>query len=157
MLTDFLIAVLLYSPLAPSNVSLPLAVLHFSAEYPWIDSRHKPLRTSAPQYADLSTTLIQSQLNDESVFPTKTNLDFPRDFQANIIKPIFRHLFRLLAHIYHAHWDDVCRLGCDAHLNTLFAHFWCFGMQFELLDRKEVDVLKGLVEGAGAGLAGILN
>jgi hypothetical protein len=40
-------------------------------EYPWIDSQRKILKVSAPQYVDFATSLIQSQLNDESIFPTK--------------------------------------------------------------------------------------
>ncbi len=83
-------------------------------------------------------------------------LDFPKDFVPNVIKPIFRHLFRLLAHMYQSHHDAILSLGCEAHLNTTFAHFWCFGTAFDLLDRKEVEVLKEMVEG-DPGLAAIIS
>ncbi|KAI9031371.1 mps one binder kinase activator-like 1 protein [Hyaloraphidium curvatum] len=124
------------------------------AEYPWIDSQRKILKVSAPQYVDFATTLIQSQLNDESIFPTKAGLDFPKDFVPNVVKPIFRHLFRVLAHLYHAHFEAVVALGCEAHLNTLFANIWSFGTTFDLLDKKEASVLAELVEG---DMAAIVN
>lgn len=83
-------------------------------------------------------------------------LDFPKDFVPNVVKPIFRHLFRVLAHMYHAHFDSIVALGCEAHLNTIFAHFWCFGTAFDLLDKKEAEGLKDLAE-SDAAFAAMMN
>lgn len=73
-------------------------------------------------------------------------LEFPKDFVANVIKPIFRHLFRLLAHMYNSHYDQITALSCQAHLNTIFVHFWCFGMTFDLFDKKETPALQEIID-----------
>jgi hypothetical protein len=53
--------------------------------------------------------------------------------------------FRLLAHVYHCHFDLVLALKEEAHLNTLFAHMMCFSKEFELLDRKELTPMAELI------------
>jgi hypothetical protein len=59
---------------------------------------------------------------------------------------IFKQLFRVFAHIYHAHFEMVVNLQEEAHLNTLFAHFICFARQFDLVERKEMQALGELIE-----------
>jgi hypothetical protein len=58
--------------------------------------------------------------------------------------------------MYNSHHDSILALNCEAHLNTTFAHFWCFGTTFDLLDRKEVDCLKEMVE-SDPGLAAMIS
>jgi MOB kinase activator 1 len=89
-------------------------------------------------------TWIQSQLDDEEVFPTRSGKEFPPDFDG-VVRTIFRHLFRILAHIYQAHYEQVLHLEQERHLNTLFAHFICFVREFDL-DRREIGCLKELIE-----------
>ena len=50
---------------------------------------------------------------------------FPKNF-LTIAKTILKRLFRVYAHIYHAHFRDVVRLTEEAHLNTSFKHFIYF-------------------------------
>eukprot|EP00842_Homolaphlyctis_polyrhiza_P000107 jgi/Hompol1/1097/HPOL_001630-RA len=135
-------------------------------EYSWIDSQKRSLKLPAPQYTDYVMAWVQNLVNDESIFPTKAGEyshircdirllvltdchdrtalslcdpdgEFPKDFQATV-KLIFKQLFRVLAHIYHAHYDIILHLSSEAHLNTLFAHFVCFAREFDLLDKKEM-------------------
>ena len=54
-------------------------------------------------------------------------------------------MFRILAHIYHAHYDKILHLHAEAHLNTLFAHFVSFVMQFELLEKKELECMQHII------------
>ena len=82
---------------------------------------------------------IQSQFDDESQFPTKSGHDFPKDFIVSVVKPIFRQLFRVFAHMYLHHYEKILHLEEEAHLNTLFAHFMCFASEFDLLDKKELN------------------
>ena len=50
---------------------------------------------------------------------------FPKNF-LTIAKTILKRLFRVYAHIYHAHFRDIISLGEEAHLNTSFKHFIYF-------------------------------
>ncbi|KAI9173150.1 Maintenance of ploidy protein mob2 [Blastocladiella emersonii ATCC 22665] len=113
-------------------------------EYAWVDAQKRANKVAAPQYIDSATTWIQGQLDDPEVFPTKSGQPFPKDHPATV-KTAFKHMFRILAHIYHAHYDKILHLHAEAHLNTLFAHFVCFAKEFDLLDKKDTDVLKDLI------------
>lgn len=74
---------------------------------------------SAPEYVDYLMTWVQNQLDDESIFPSKIGVPFPKNFQM-LVKNIFKRLFRVYAHIYHSHFPKIVSLGEEAHLNTSF-------------------------------------
>ncbi|KAI9144180.1 Mob1/phocein [Paraphysoderma sedebokerense] len=113
-------------------------------EYTWTDNKNRNVKVSAPQYIDLTATWIQNLLDDETVFPTKSGVPFPKEHLATV-KQIFKHLFRIFAHIYHHHYDKILNLSEEAHLNTLFAQFICFAKEFDLLDKKEQAPLQDLI------------
>ncbi|KAI8804949.1 mps one binder kinase activator-like 1-like protein [Cladochytrium replicatum] len=113
-------------------------------EYSWVDSNRKVTKVSAPQYVDYVMSGIQNILNDESVFPTKSGIDFPRDFISHI-RVIYKQLFRVFAHIFYSHFDKIVCLNAEGHLNTLFAHFVCFAREFDLLDKKELTPMSELL------------
>ncbi|OZJ05529.1 hypothetical protein BZG36_01909 [Bifiguratus adelaidae] len=128
-------------------------------EYAWIDANQKKTRYSAPHYFDTMATWIHGQLADESRFPTKSGLEFPKDF-VYTVRTIFRHLIRVLIHIYHSHYDKILNLTAEAHFNALFAHFVCFGKEFELLEQRlrqeelDIQIAAQALEGlASAGAA----
>ena len=50
---------------------------------------------------------------------------FPENFQ-DVVKTIFKRLFRVYAHIYHSHFQKIVSLKEEAHLNTCFKHFVLF-------------------------------
>ena len=54
-------------------------------------------------------TWVQSQLDDETLFPSKIGVPFPKNFMS-VAKTILKRLFRVYAHIYHNHFNVVCRL-----------------------------------------------
>ncbi|CAO3651326.1 unnamed protein product [Cunninghamella blakesleeana] len=115
-------------------------------EYTWTDSQSKKIKLPAPQYIDYMTTSIENSLNEESVFPTKSGNDFPRDFVL-IVRRVFQQLFRLFAHIYHHHFDKVLCLNEEPHFNSLFAHFISFSREFDLLDfKKDTVPLQPLID-----------
>jgi len=70
---------------------------------------------------------------------------FPRNF-LSVAKTILKRLFRVYAHIYHQHRDDVKRLDEEAHLNTSFKHFIFFIEEFNLIDKKELTPLQDLID-----------
>ena len=43
-------------------------------EYAWIDSQKKSVKVSAPQYIDFMMSTIQNQLDDDSIFPTRSGM-----------------------------------------------------------------------------------
>lgn len=75
----------------------------------------------------------------------KVDAEFPKDF-INTVKSIFKQLFRVIAHIYHSHYDKILHFSGEGHLNTLTAHFLAFSREFELLEKKELIPLQELVE-----------
>lgn len=100
----------------------------------------------------------QSILDDEKHFPQTIGKRFPPTFMTTT-KTILRRLFRVYAHIYHAHFDQICALGiegesrqsmmiirsfavlniCLAHLNTNYRHFLLFVDEVGLLMDCHID------------------
>jgi len=116
-------------------------------EYHWADGTNvkKPLRCTAPEYIDYLMTWVQEQLDDEAVFPSKIGVAFPKNFM-QVAKTIMKRLFRVYAHIYYQHFDDVERLKEEAHLNTSFKHFILFVQEFSLIESKELQPLQELID-----------
>jgi hypothetical protein len=50
---------------------------------------------------------------------------FPPNFK-EVVKTIFKRLFRVYAHTYHSHFQKIVSLKEEAHLNTCFKHFILF-------------------------------
>ncbi|EUC53889.1 DNA polymerase, partial [Rhizoctonia solani AG-3 Rhs1AP] len=114
-------------------------------EYLWEDgvTYKKPTKLSAPDYVDALMNWVQSLLDDEKVFPNKIGVPFPRNFQATV-KTIVRRLFRVYAHLYSHHFEQISALGIEAHLNTSYRHFFLFINEFDLVDKKELVPLDEL-------------
>jgi MOB kinase activator 1 len=107
-------------------------------EYLWADDKiKKPISVSAPEYADYLMTWVQNILEDETIFPTNDDTPFPKHFKT-VVKTIFKRLFRIYAHIYYSHAQEIVDLGVEAHLNTAFKHFYLFIKEFDLVDPKEM-------------------
>jgi len=70
---------------------------------------------------------------------------FPKNF-LNVVKVIFKRLFRVYAHIYHTHFQHIMNLRAEYHLNTCFKHFIYFIDQFNLVDQKELAPLAELIQ-----------
>jgi len=115
-------------------------------EYLWADdATKKPVKVSAPEYVDNLMNWIQSQLDDESIFPSKIENPFPKHFH-QVVKNIFKRLFRVYAHIYYSHFQKIVNLDVEAHLNTCFKHFYYFSQEFDLIEKKELAPLQDLID-----------
>jgi len=116
-------------------------------EYLWADGVKvkRPIKVSAPEYVDYLMTWVQEILDDENVFPSRVDVPFPRNFQ-QVVKNIFKRLFRVYAHIYYSHFQKIVTLGEEAHLNTCFKHFYYFIEEFSLVDKKEMAPLQDLID-----------
>lgn len=116
-------------------------------EYHWADGTtvKKPIKCSAPKYIEYLMQWVQEQLDDETIFPSKIGVPFPKNF-LTIAKTILKRLFRVYAHIYHAHFRDIISLGEEAHLNTSFKHFIYFIQEFGLIEKRELAPMQDLIE-----------
>ncbi|KAI0041564.1 Mob1/phocein [Auriscalpium vulgare] len=130
-------------------------------EYLWEDGvkYKRPTKLPAPEYVDALMNWAQGLLEDESVFPNTigaplpppqctlltawTGVPFPRSFRETV-RTIVRRLFRVYAHIYSNHFDQICALGIEAHLNTSYRHFFLFINEFDLIEKKELAPLDEL-------------
>jgi MOB kinase activator 1 len=133
-------------------------------EYLWADppnaksssQRTEPLKMSAPEYVDTLMSYIQSRIDDEATFPSKIGAPFPKQF-GNVVRTIWRRLFRVYAHVYCEHFSVIVGLGLESHLNTSFKHFVLFAKEFEyfrvlnvlnnrLIENKDFAPLAELVD-----------
>ncbi|WAQ89236.1 hypothetical protein PtA15_10A660 [Puccinia triticina] len=114
-------------------------------DYTWTSmtgGTKKQVKVPAPQYIDYVMTWAEKLLADEATFPTKAG----REFNPNTFPSSARHLYtqflRIFAHLYHAHFDHFVHLSSEGHVNSLFAHFLQFGVEFDLIDPKELRAPK---------------
>ena len=116
-------------------------------EYLWADGTNvkTPIKVSAKEYIELLMTWVENQLNNENIFPSVIGVPFPKNF-FQIIKVIFKRLFRVYAHIYYTHFPHIVMLGCQYHLNTCFKHFVFFIERFNLVESKELAPLAELIQ-----------
>lgn len=116
-------------------------------EYLWADGVKvkKPVRLCAPEYVENLFDWVEAQMDDERLFPQQLGTPFPPNF-LDVIKTIFKRLFRVYGHIYHSHFKQVCSLGEEAHLNTCFKHFIFFSLTYNLIDEKELAPLQELID-----------
>lgn len=114
-------------------------------EYLWQDGNEykKPTRLPAKDYMSLLMDWIERRINDETVFPSNTDVPFPSEFRQTC-KKILSRLFRVFVHIYIHHFDRLIQIGAEPHANTLYKHFYYFVTNFNLVSTRELDALKDL-------------
>ncbi|KAL4225504.1 MOB kinase activator 3B [Mactra antiquata] len=116
-------------------------------EYHWCDGIHykKPTALPAPQYITLLMEWVESQINDETIFPVKVGVPFPKNF-LQTVKKILTRLFRVFVHVYIHHFDKLVAIGAEAHVNTCYKHFYYFVSEYSLVDKKELEPLREMTE-----------
>lgn len=152
-------------------------------DYSWLDSNKKPLRLPAPTYIEYVLQWISNRINDETIFPSKSNPTttatintpsailpggssanspagtpgangqawigkeggFPPNFYTTC-KAIYKQMFRVFAHIYHTHFAKIVHMSLEAHFNSFFAHFIHFARAFDLLERRDIEPLRPLID-----------
>ncbi|KAJ9121076.1 hypothetical protein QFC24_005057 [Naganishia onofrii] len=110
-------------------------------DFTWPDQNKRQVSLPASTYIDYVMSWVQRLLEDESVFPTKSGRDFQPSFPSTA-KHIYKQLFRIFAHIYHAHFSEILHLSLEAHFNSLFAHYIAFGREYDLLDAQDTRELR---------------
>ena len=126
--------------------SCPIMSAGTKYEYYWASAKDKkPQKVSASKYVDLLMTWIQTLLEDDKIFPVSEDQPFPKNFK-DIVKDVFRRLFRVYAHMYYSHAQEVINLEVEAHLNTGFKHFYLFAKEFDLIPMKEMAPLDHIIK-----------
>lgn len=54
--------------------------------------------------------------------------------------------FRIYAHTYYNHAQEIVNLGVEAHLNSSFKHFYLFIKEFDLVDPQELAPLQDRID-----------
>ncbi|EXJ88664.1 maintenance-ploidy protein MOB1 (MPS1 binder 1) [Capronia coronata CBS 617.96] len=97
-------------------------------EYLWQDAATgypKPTKMPAPEYIEHLMTWVQSNIDNESTFPSRIGVPFPKHFPSTV-RQLFKRLYRVYAHIYCHHYQVIVHLGLEPHLNTSFKHYVLF-------------------------------
>mmetsp|Transcript_51099 Transcript_51099/g.131789 ORF Transcript_51099/g.131789 Transcript_51099/m.131789 type:complete len:258 (-) Transcript_51099:280-1053(-) len=103
-----------------------------------------PTKVSAPRYFEYLLSWVEKQLSDETFLPTQPGVAFPPTYRKGM-RVIYKRLFRIYAHIFHAHFKEMMEQEADAHLNHSFKHFIYFVKEFNLVDDEELEPLKDLI------------
>ncbi|XBW35175.1 hypothetical protein QEN19_000738 [Hanseniaspora menglaensis] len=113
-------------------------------EYLW-NINGIPKSVSAPDYVKYLMQWCQKIFDNEKVFPTDNNVPFPSNFEKSYVKPMLKRLFRVYAHIYCHHFNEIYEMNLQVLLNTSFRHFCCFTKYFKLLTNDDYGPLLELV------------
>ncbi|KAL9613950.1 MAG: hypothetical protein Q9167_001564 [Letrouitia subvulpina] len=90
----------------------------------------------APEYVEHLMAWIQSNIDDESFFPSRIGVPFPKAFPT-LVRQMFKRLYRVYAHIYCHHYPVIVQLGLEPHLNTSFKHYVLFIDEHNLASGKD--------------------
>lgn len=112
-------------------------------EYLWADGVKfkKPTPLPAPKYVCLLMDWVETQINNENLFPVSTDIPFPKTF-IPLCRKILARLFRVFVHVYIHHFDRIVTIGAEPHVNTCYKHFYYFVREFDLVNSKELEPLK---------------
>jgi MOB kinase activator 1 len=112
----------------------------------WADGEKckEPQKLSAPKYCECLLIWVDKQLSDESFLPVNPGSPFPPSFKKGL-RVIYKRLFRIYAHVYYSHFKAMMDDEADAHLNHSFKHFVYFVMEFELMQKEDLEPMKDLV------------
>eukprot|EP00913_Durusdinium_trenchii_P022502 g21139.t1 len=103
-----------------------------------------PQQLSAPKYMEKLLVWVESQLADETFLPVQKGQPFLPNFKKGI-RVIYKRLFRIYAHIFHAHFKEMVDSDADAHLNHSFKHFVYFVKEFDLIEDSELEPMGDLI------------
>lgn len=71
---------------------------------------------------------------------------YPKEFEKNLLRPIFSLLYHVLAHIYEFHFQPIVELTQESHLNAITCHFLAFSKEFGLLQAVNTEALEALAK-----------
>lgn len=116
-------------------------------QYRWCDGQKypKPVDLPACEYIGCLMDWVDSQLENEQLFPSAIGAPFPKNFES-VVKKIMQRLFRIYAHCYHHHMQDFQELGTIAHWNTSFKQFLFFSKEFNMIPQDQLAPLQEIID-----------
>ncbi|KAK8892765.1 Maintenance of ploidy protein mob2 [Tritrichomonas musculus] len=115
--------------------------------YFWLDDNSRnPVQISAPDYFAALKRFIKRNLKNELLFPNNSSENFST--KANyIIQASYRRLFRVLAHLYICHFDDLTKLSKDnlnffEVMNTILIHYTNITLINNICQPEDFDVFE---------------
>jgi len=113
--------------------------------YDWADeTSSKPEPLCAIEYMGRLVQWGHEMLKNDSVLPRDGKVWQPHFLDC--MKALHRRLFRIYAHIYINHFEDVKHYDCEAILNFQFKHWLFFVRSFGLVVDADLLPLRRLVE-----------
>lgn len=113
--------------------------------YFWIDEdSSNSVQVSAPEYFDALKRYIKRNLKNKSLFPKKITGEFSTK-AFKVLKTSFRRLFRILAHLYVCHFQDISNLQEMQFfeiMNTILAHYTNFSILYHLCQPDDFAVFE---------------
>ena len=99
---------------------------------------------------------VEAQINDETIFPTSVDVEFPGDFRS-IVGSMMKRMWRIYAFlyegagVYEAFKSITTGAGEDQvpasrHLHTCCKHFVFFVLEFNLVPESELAIMQELVD-----------
>ncbi|KAE9351670.1 hypothetical protein PF008_g5817 [Phytophthora fragariae] len=116
--------------------------------YLWADGVQQvtPISLPACEYVARLLGWVEKQLDDPQLF---SEVDSRAECSAKFMRAarnILKRLFRVYAHMYHNHLQHYAALHAESHLNLCFKRFVLFARQFQLIEQKELNALRKLIQ-----------
>ncbi|KAL2142086.1 hypothetical protein VTI28DRAFT_1541 [Corynascus sepedonium] len=138
--------------------------------FTWLNSRYQPVEIPAYEYLTLVQRYITGKIDDATIFPTdpagvsyadnpafctplpESGQDwvgkrsgFPQNFMETC-QTIFRQMFRVYAHLYWSHFDDMFSLNLEKSMNSCFSHFILTATTLNLLKKSDLEPMQPLID-----------
>lgn len=158
------------------HMSAHRLILTSNHSYTWLNSRYEPIELPAFEYMTLMQRWISGKIDNTKVFPTDPagvsyalnpalgsspslssisgdgedwvgrRSGFPKEF-LSICQTIFLQMFRVYAHLYHAHFiEPFYHLNLEKQLNSCFSHFLLTATNLDLLRPHELEPMQPLID-----------
>ena len=114
-----------------------------NTQFHWLDEKGKKFKYSASQYIDTVLSYTAKTIGDEALFPTLQGRHFPANFEP-LVKKLLKHLFHVLAHMYHMHYKELLALKLNTYINSIYFHLYSFARATALLDEKDMEIMDSL-------------
>jgi len=138
--------------------------------FTWLNSRLQPVEIAAYEYLTLVQRYISGKIDDPAIFPTEASgvsyadnpafcspmpesgqewvgkrSGFPQNFM-DICQTIFRQMFRVYAHLYWSHFEDMFSLNLEKSMNSCFSHFILTATTLNLLKKADLEPMQPLID-----------
>jgi len=140
--------------------------------FTWLNSRLQPVEIPAYEYLSLVQRYISGKIDDDKIFPTDPagvsyadnpafgvssepqqpgpdwlgkRSGFPQNF-FETCQTIFRQMFRVYAHLYWSHFEDMFSLNLEKSMNSCFSHFILTATTLGLLKKPDLEPMQPLID-----------